>query len=299
MEPLSGLVSNDQRARVRVTAARLYQDACELDWPGPGQPELHRRVCFMIAAIAPDLPYERLSVLARYARWSILLDDRLDGPDPDPAALDRLQQAVAAVTQAGRTGRDPVVALLARILDQLARYDRSGAAAQQVGVELRDAVASGVAHALLAQAVFHRRQPPPTAEQYLPVAARTVNYRSFAFALLAVGSDRWAVPAPASLDRPLWHAAYAVRLSNDLRSEERDRAEQTLNILRLRTRAGTGVTPRAVRAQIDRRVRAHHHALARTIQPGHPAGPALTRSLQLSVGLYRLTDLRPATGSPT
>jgi Terpene synthase family 2, C-terminal metal binding len=291
MEPLSGLVASHERALVRVTAAQLYQDACELAWPGPWQPELHRRICFMVAAIAPGLPYQRLSALARYARWSILLDDRLDGADPDPAALDRLQQAVTAVTRAKWTGPDPVLALLARILDELARYDRSGAAVARVGTELRDAVASGVEHALLSRAVIRRRQPPPTAEQYLAMAARTVNYRSFAFALLAAGSDVWTVPAPPTIDRPLWHAAYAVRLSNDLRSVERDRAEQTLNVLCLHTAAGAGVTPRFVRAQIGHRLRAHDDALAGSVEPGQ-VGAVLTRGLRLSVGLYRLTDLR-------
>lgn len=285
MESLATLVPDREREWVCARADRLYHDSTSRGWPGLG-----RSLCLVIAAIAPALRYDRLALLARYAGWTIRLDDRLDRPDPDPADLRELRDAVAAVTAAAEPGRpapaDPVVRELARLLAELAGLDRSGGAAlARLRAELRSAVASGVQHALLGQAVTTGRAPPPAAEAYLATAARTVNYRSFGYALLAlIGGD----PLGTAVDRALWHAAEAVRLANDLRSLDRDRAEATLNVLWLRTATGDRVTGRWVRTAIDRRVRAHDWALASTDRPGR----VLTRSLHVSVGLYRLGDLR-------
>jgi hypothetical protein len=257
----------------------------------------------VVAAIAPRLRYDRLAVLARYARWSILLDDRLDRPEPDPRELAELREAVAAVTAGRPAPRSPgsaaaeaVPELLGGILAELAALaglEPAGAGVGRVGAELRDAVTSGVAHALLGRAVAAGQQPAPTAGQYLAVAARTVNYRSFGYALLALagaGPAAGSRAAAAAVDRALWHGAGAVRLANDLRSVDRDRSEATLNLLCLRTRSGGTVTAEEVRAAIDRRVRAHDLALA-LAGPG-PAAPLLGRCLRLSVGLYRWGDLR-------
>jgi hypothetical protein len=306
MRSLSRLVPDRERAGVRARAERLQLRAGFRDWPGPDRPELSRRVCFAVAAIAPDLGFDRLALLARYAGWSILLDDRLDRPDPDPAALAALRDAVAAVTAGHRPpgpGRaDPVPELLAGILRELAGLAGSRAAVRRVGAELRDAVTSGVAHALLGRAVAAGERPAPTVGQYLPVAVRTVNYRSFGYALLALAgcpAGRPAGPATvAGVDRALWLGAGAVRLANDLRSVDRDRAEATLNLLCLPTGSGGQVTAGQVWAAIARRRRAHDAVLDQLDRLPGPAGPTaapgclLRRSLRLSVGIYRLGDLR-------
>ncbi|MGH3682236.1 MAG: terpene synthase family protein, partial [Natronosporangium sp.] len=135
---------------------------------------------------------------------------------------------------------------------------------------------------------------PPTAERYLAVAARTVNYHSFGYALLLAGPDP---PANATVDRlepALWDAACAVRLGNDLASVRRDRAARALNVLDLRVRDGGPVTTRrSVRRRIARHARAHDQHLSSLTTP-ELAGPArsLTRCLRVSIGLYRHSDLR-------
>ena len=292
MGTLSALVPVAERSLVYASAARLQRD---LAWPAdhtPLDPMLVRRVCFVVTAIAPRLPPDRLGVLARYALWSILLDDRLDAPGADPAALDRLCRAVAAATRGNADTDDPLTATLAGILDEVSRRDPSGAAAGRFGAALRDAVAAGVDHARLARAVV-AGATAPTAGGYLAVAARSVNYLSFGYALLAVGRDPPSRVVLDRLDFPLRHAARAVRLANDLRGVARDRAEGTLNVLDLRTADGRAVTPQLVTRGIARRRRAHDAALRRLTAP-HLAGAAraLTRSLRLALDLYRLTDLR-------
>lgn len=290
MGSLATLVPERERARVAARAAQLGGMESR-DWTGPAEPELSRRVCLAVTAIAPTLPHRRLALLARYAGWSIRLDDRLDRPEADPGALHRLRDAVAAAT-VGRPLRqrsapaDPVPDQLVGILAELAGLDRSGGAAVgRFGAALRDAVDCGVWHALLGRAVAAGTRPPPTAEQYLAVAARTVNYRSFGYALLALTG---AGDLDRAVDRALWYAAGAVRLANDLRSRERDRAEQTLNVLQLRTAAGAPVTGAWVRAGIERRRQAHEWALA---SAPAPAG-VLIRCLRISIALYQLGDLR-------
>jgi hypothetical protein len=289
---MSALVPVAERPLVYAGAARLERD---LGWYAAGTPRdpgLVRRVCFVVTAIAPRLPPDRLAVLARYALWSILLDDRLDAPTPDLAALDRLRHAVAAATRGSPDPGDPLTATLAGIIDELSGRDPSGAAVGRFGAALRDAVAAGVDHARLARAVA-AGAAAPTAGRYLAVAARSVNYLSFGYALLALGR---VTPPGAVLDRldlPLRHAARAVRLANDLRGVARDRAAGTLNVLDLRTADGDAVTPRLVARGIARRRLVHDAALRRLTGPDLAAAArTLTRSLRLALDLYRRTDLR-------
>jgi hypothetical protein len=281
------LVSRTERSLVHATAARLYGDV-SAGWPGDFRPELVGRLCVVVAAIAPAIPRRRLSLLARYAHWSILLDDRLDGADPDPARLAELVAAVKEVT-AGRRNRlaDPLLKSFAGILAELARCGRPRVLHGLFRQSLLDAVDGGVEHALLGHAVATGREPPPTAERYLAAAGRTVNYRSFAYALLMV---RARPLTPATVDRlvpALEHAGYAVRLGNDLASVARDRAESTLNILGLRDESGVPMTEARVRREIARHISVHDGLLASTA----PAR-VLSRSLRISAGLYLHTDLR-------
>lgn len=307
MGSLATLVSRGERPRVRAAADRLHREAGRRCPASP--PRLRRRVCFVVAAIAPHLSHDRLAVLARHALWSFRLDDRLDDQlDPrlddrlDPrldapgAGAEPLARLAAAVTEvaSGRpAGRgDPLLAELAGTVAALSRYDATGAARARFGDALRDAVTAEVAQARLGRAVAGGAWRPPTAEEYLAIATRTVNYRSFAYALLAVAAPPLAGGLLDRVDPALWHAARAVRLGNDLRSLERDRGDPAaLNVLELRTAGGSPVTRHHLQAEIDRSLRAHDAALAPLAGAGAVV-PALRRCLRVSVGSYRRTDLR-------
>lgn len=309
MSALSALVPAAERSLVHRKAAQARAEAVA---GGPGSllpGEVVRRVSYVVTAIAPRLPRRRLSLLVGYALWTVLLDDRLDVRDAEPAALRRVRDLVVDATApagvpAGEFARgmdpdrpapDPLAAMLAGILAGLAECgEDAGAALARLGTALRDAVGSGLAHALLARRVAGGAAPPPTAECYLARAARSVNYRSFGYALLAADGAALDADALDRLDPALWQAAYAVRLSNDLASLARDRAEGTLNVLDLCTRCGAAVTRARVRDQIDRHVRRHRELLAQVAGDPRLAGPAraLTRSLRLSIDLYRHSDLR-------
>lgn len=247
-------------------------------------PGTRERVCAVVVSIAPHLATDRLTLLVRYALWSVVLDDRIDTPPPRPATR-------RATTAAGTPDPDPLPTTLGGILRHLSHYDPTGVAWTRCARTLREAITDGTRHRRLGQAVVAGTRPPPTAEEYLAVAARTVNYLSFAYALLAVTGFTL---APSHVDRlapALRHAAYAIRLANDLRSVERDRATGALNVLALYTADHTAVTPRWVRQEITRHCRAHDHALTRRhTQP--PVARALRRSLRTSLALYQLADLR-------
>ena len=85
----------------------------------------------------------------------------------------------------------------------------------------------------------------------------------------------------------------AVRLANDLRSVRRDQREGRLNILTLRTRAGTHVTQVYVRRQVQQYVLGHLTALVDTLDVNlRSSVRALANCLRVSVALYRVGDLR-------
>jgi hypothetical protein len=286
MDALASLVSHSEQPIVRAHAARLQRAAREQSWPGPRPVQLRRRICFVVAAIAPTLPPRRLSLLARYALWSFPLDDRLDASGLDPDSLVRTRDSVVRVTAGSRApAGDPLLVGLAGVRDELARHDRSGALVDRFAAAVRDAVDAGVEQALLSRAVAGGAAAPPTPERYLALGARATNYRSFAFVLLAVVSGSLPPATLEQVEPALWHACRAVRLGNDLPSAARDRAQSVLNILDL------GVTRPWVVAEIDRCVRAHDDTLAAVAGAG-AAVPALRRSLRVTVDLFRLTDLR-------
>lgn len=287
--PLAELRST-RTALARIRAAVPHRGRSDPD------PRTHERVSTVVAAIAPRLAPDRLALLVRYALWSIVLDDRIDPPPArsgSPAEPpDGLAEAVAAAA-AGQPP-DPADALLTDltdIFDALSRHDPTGAARQRCGEALRDAVAAGVEHRRLGQAIADGTRLAPTAEEYLAVAARTVNYLSFAYALLAVAGFGLTRSQVDRLAPALRHGAYAVRLGNDLRSVERDRSAGALNVLDLRTADRTAVTADWVRRKIARHARAHDHTLTR-LRARPAVARALRRSLQISLALYQLTDLR-------
>lgn len=297
MDMLTALVPPAEQALVSAQARHLVRDAGHATWPDslrPGDALCHQ-VSLVVAAVAPHLPPPRLALLVRHALWSFLLDDRFDKSGVGLDALEQLQREVAAVV-AGRPAAavDPLATELAALRDRLSPYDRSGGLLPRFDAAVGAAVTGHVRHTRLARAVAGGMATLPTAERYLAVAADSVNYRSFAYALLALDAP----PYGAALDRlepALDQASYAVRLANDLASMARDRSEATLNVLRLHTANGAPVTRAWTRGALRQRLRHHAEALPRE-RERDLAVPArtLARSLDVTVRLYRLTDLTGA-----
>lgn len=281
MAPLSTVVSKPDRARVCALARRVAGAGADR---GGGHP-VWRRVCLQVAAIAPDLPVRRLTLLARYATWCYQLDDRMDAPDADPADLRALRDGVVGVlTGAGPASeRDPLPLRLRTIYCELSGYDDGGAVTGRFAAALRDAVTLDLDHVLLARAVA----------DYLSVAARTVNYHSFVWALLAVGIGRLSPAQLLAVAPALDLAATAVRLGNDLRGADRDGSE--LNVLQLPGPDGVRLTRAEVRERIDELVAAHDRLLDERVAAGRvrcSVARTLRRCLAQSVRLYRYADLR-------
>ncbi|GIG59193.1 hypothetical protein Lfu02_35650 [Longispora fulva] len=259
-------------------------------------PRLYATVPASIAAVAPRLDHAAQLWLARYTLWSVhALDDMLDDPDRTPAELADVATLVRTIT-AGLCPPDPrdhfAVELSAFVAAVRAR-DSGGLIADRFVASLRDAVEAGVAITTLSARVRAGEAEPPDMGEYVAVAARDLNYKSFAYALLAfVGDD----PAPCALD--LWDqalsaGAVALRLANDRPSVDRDRAAGRLNVLDLRTGMGTPVTDALVDAQIRYHARHHDALLARTCDRTlHASVEALRTCLAQSLNLYRVGDLR-------
>lgn len=296
MDDLLDLIHAAERPVVRDHVARLCQGAGRFPWPRRHKSPagLDRRVCTVVAAIAPYLPYERLALLVRYAEWTLRFDDRLDDPGTDMEAIHSVCEAVTTVTHGGQpiVANDPLVLSLMRIVESLSICDRSGLVVQQFGAALRDTVTAEIHHLSLVRAVSAGSALLPSAERYLEIATDTINYRSFAYALLTLITGGLSAQALDYVNAPIRVGAYVVRLSNDLSSVKRDNVQSRLNVLGLHTAAGEPVTPAYVRDEMRRRMREHHDALAwaswELAMPAH----TLMRSLELAVALYGVTDLR-------
>jgi hypothetical protein len=85
-------------------------------------------------------------------------------------------------------------------------------------------------------------------------------------------------------------AATAVRLANDLRSLDRDRAEGQLNVLILAEPDGSPGCADRVQSRIAELVGEHRRMLAPVRNAAVRA--VLTGSLDVALGVYRHADLR-------
>jgi hypothetical protein len=261
---------------------------------------LPERLAAVIARLAPRLSPGKLAILVRYSLWSILLDDRLDDPRTDAAGLRATARLVGRVIRNRRVDAENFLAAgLSEVLADLRRHDPDGTVLARCTEALIDAAGTAVEHTLLAQAIHRGAATPPTAEDYLAIASRHVNYRSFAYALLLLVCERPTGAALALLDRALVPACTAVRLANDIRSASRDRREHRLNILSLMTRDGTQVTVPAVQLQIAEQLHRHHRllAMAPVRFPAPDSAPALVTGLRVVVDLYGNGDLREGAAS--
>jgi hypothetical protein len=284
--PLLSLVPAADRVRV-LAKAHFLLGADPADRLHSGQLYQLRSVALTVAAMAPWLTIEKLALLLRYCMWTVRLDARLDDPG---ASLDDVRER-AASTLATLDGDDPEPELAA-ILAGLRRHDPTGTLLADFTAALRDAVLAGVEHAELSRRVADGQQPP-TAEQYLDLASRDVNYRSVAVTLLLlVGPATGGRSAVGSrLEAAIGHACHAVRLANDLSTAGADRADGQLNVLDLHTADGWPVTTGDARRWLDRHVDAHAALLARASRHGlREQCQALANGLRMAVGLYRLAE---------
>ncbi|MGY0232999.1 terpene synthase family protein [Longispora urticae] len=304
MNPVLSLVPVGERPVVEADAARVAADNREwaLARIGVSGPKLCDNLALTVAAIAPGLGVERLELLVRFSLWTFLFDNRMDDPAADVDALRAVEASVGrALAVSGpdralhgpdvpvRHDGDVLVETLADLVADLREHDRGGVVLPRLSAALRDDAAGSLAHALLSRRVAAGAEPRPTVPEYLEFASRSINYRSFALALLLLLGGRSAD----TLDRlgpALGAACRAIRLANDLRSVERHRREGTLNALLLADPGGAPVTREAVDARVDEQVRVHDGLVGELADTG--AGAALVNSLRVSVGMYRLGQLR-------
>lgn len=285
-------VPRPERSQVRARARRLHGVAARV-------PDVTRRLrwraCVHVAASAPHLAFAELSLLMRCTLWAYRLDDCAEALSDDVPGLVRLRDQVAAVAAGGEVRPvDPLLVGLARILCDLSLFDRSGEVVTRFGEAVCDAAGAELDQRRLELAVAAGADPP-TVEGYLTVSSRNINYRSYAYALLAVGGYQLTRAQLRCVDPVLRHASHALRLANDVRGVRQDEACATLNVLGLRTTAGVVATPEFVWAEAERYQRAHDVALRALVSLGvvpAAAAQALARSLALAIGMYRRTDLR-------
>jgi hypothetical protein len=176
-----------------------------------------------------------------------------------------------------------LAAELAHVLAGLRAYDGAGLL-PRFEAALDDAIAASAALARLSHRVALGREPPPAAGDYLDLAARDVNYRSVALALLLLTAD--GDGGVDRLDPALATACRTVRLANDLATAAKDRRDGRLNVLGLRWRGGSPVTADDVDREIDRCMQVHAGLLRGTT--GAVWTRALVNSLRMAVGLFRL-----------
>ena len=293
MHSLLQLVSPAARTAVEATALMLVRE--NEQWAtrllGANGPTLCGNLALIGAAICPTLALDRLQVWLRLCLWTFLLDNMLDDPDGSEAELTNVEKRVVRVF-AGAGSDDVLEVSLRAILASLRSHDPGDFWMPRVVSGLSQGLAAGVEHSALSRQVRAGLAPAPSAENYLDLASRSINHRGVATALILLLDERPLPPSDLRLiDRALDAAGRAIRLANDLRSTRRHQEEGILNVLLLRHADGSAVTPTDVRAEIDRHVDAHDKATS--LIAGSSSVPEILReNLRLSVGAYRIGDLR-------
>jgi hypothetical protein len=296
--PLLQLVPEPDRIRAGVKAVQVGVD--NTTWAterlGASGPKLCKNLAYAGAAIAPRLPRHKLALFNRFTLWTFVIDNMLDDPAAGPDDVRATGNAVRRSLAAGSVdGNDnPAVRVLWELIPELAAQHGEDALTPFADA-LDDDIAGSIQHSLLSRSVTAGHEPAPTAEDYLPVAARSINYRAVAHVLLLLVLDdprSWQAHL-GTLNDALTAACRAIRLANDLRSVERHRKEGALNVLLLNTAEGAPAQRHDIEKQIEQHVHDHDSALAEL--PGgtsSAAAAALINSLRVSVGVYRVGQLR-------
>jgi hypothetical protein len=286
-------VRRHERSLVRAQALRLDR---LVGWRPGVSWRVRRRVCVQVAAIAPQLASARLAVLVRHRLCFYRLERQVAAAGGDLATTRRLRRGVEAVISGGDSyPEDALLLELAHLRRTLSHHDPGGRMVACYGGSLRDSITAAAQLRAQRDAATAAGRSL-TAERYLELAAHTVDYRSFAYALLALAGEELTGPQLQSIDAALWHGAYAVRLASDL-SEAGGRRRGPLtdqSVVGLPTAAGQVATPGYVWDATDRHVEAHDAVLATLTGLGAiPAAStlALTRCLTQSIRLHRQFEL--------
>lgn len=311
MDAVSLLVPPEERAMVRAKAFRMT--GCARGWANAAgqnaRSDVCSRLCLLVSAMAPELPADELLLLVRYALWTIALDDRLDQPVVARGVLRRLRRQMVRVARrtprsavradgyptgyGGGPGGGYLTTEMGRLLATFADYDADGLLVGRLAGAVCDAVDSSLSLRRIMSLVDARLHRPPTVAEYLSLSSRDVNYRSFALGLLILVGDRLGAGPLDRIESALDPACRAVRLANDLRSVGRDAASRRFNVLSLPGPTGRAPTTADVERWIGDLVEAHRVAIREACGTAAAASAAaLERCLDLSVGLYRVSDLR-------
>lgn len=281
-------VRRHERPLVRAQAFRLDR---QLGWQPGVSWRVRRRVCLQVAAVAPQLASARLAVLVRHRLCSYRLDRQVGAADSDVATVRRLRDGIEAVVAGGRRyPEDPVLLEFAQLRRTLSRYDPAGAVVGWYGASLRDFVTAAEDQLWQEQAAATGAGPALTAERYLELAARTIDYRGYAYALLALVGEELTGAQLHSIDAALWHAAYAVRLATDLHRARQLGLGAGRSVVGLPTATGQEATPGYVWDATDCHIEAHDAVLSTLTGLGAiPAAStlALTRCLAQTIRLCR------------
>jgi len=295
METLLELTSGLERPTVSAKAMRLSREAGH--WAAYQRlgARLVDTVSTTVATIAPWLAHEKLALLVRYSLWTCLVDERLDGSDMSQSELDRIAWSVSAVLRGDRvpTPGDVMETELAVVLAGFREYDRGSGMLTSIVDAVGDGLMAALEHAELSRQVALGSADPPTAEEYLDVASRHIRYRSFALGLLQVAGAAPTREAMEVVEQALSSASRAVRLVNDLRTAAKDEREGSLNILALHTSGRVRLGVQEIECQVERHVQTHDELLESASDLGLSElfVSALTNSVRVAVGMYRITDL--------
>lgn len=194
-----------------------------------------RPLALSVAAAAPFVPESALLDTARLSLWVFALDDLFDEGGLDRAALRRRAARYKGVVSGlrGRPGRDAgMAAMLAEVLAGLAAYPLF----LSLRATLQDAI-RGTIDAMLLEDRWRRdvrRRGPaawPSVAAYLAAGRWSIGGPPHIWAAVLTAGEPGVAAHMGHLGAMEERASRCIRLANDLRSADKERAEGTPNVL--------------------------------------------------------------------
>lgn len=210
----------DRTAVVSAASERWLRD-----YPVVRRPSVTAAVALAAAVGMPSLDDRGLTLLTRWWLWIFGIDDRFDDPAvPDADLVDWSGRFALSIGGAPEHDEpDLLLAALGSIRLDLARYPLSS----RLGPAWRRAMSEVVA-GMLVERRWHRGLATgdlPGYDAYLANALRTISVRPYALTACVLAGERAAAVYFDRLDPMIEASARCFRLANDIRSDERERAE--------------------------------------------------------------------------
>ena len=267
-----------QTQRVVEHWACGYEDLIESTYIAP--------VTTAFAFAWPWLTSDQLLVPLQFELWVFAADKAIDTDARTQSEVEDIVNRLNSVVDGAQPAKDDVLSLALFGLVKAISSSRLWNKLAEEWITLFHRTFTGMVEEWVDAATLAATGQPPTFDKYL-ANSDSCGFRIIRLTEWICSQEQSVVDHFDRLMDAAWNGEMSSRLTNDLRTHEREKDQIDLNAVKI------GVPEEQIRGKIQQATRRSEELLGPLLSQGvHPA-MALTRILEFGNGFYEKTDFRP------